>query len=148
VLTGGGAVTSSWRAAKSSRQVVAAVLHWNGKKWTQISVPNPAGTKVGSLDELTNLSCTSATSCLTVGFAEHLAMNGKSLNQLLRWNGKKWLKQEVPNPDGTGPSSDNGLLGITCASARDCWAVGVQHHSDGDDQDNALHWTGTKWQVG
>jgi hypothetical protein len=180
------------------------VLHWTGKKWTQVIVPNPAGTKTGSFDELNSLSCTSAANCVAVGAAENLVVNGKSLNLILRWNGKKWRAEHVPNPDGTGKNSDNGLVGVTCAAASDCWAVGsyggvktdtthdqalrwtgthwtlvttpnpggkgkgdsnelnavrctapancwavgVQHHADASNQDNALHWTGTKWLTG
>ena len=111
-------------------------------------MPNPAGAKKGAFDELFGLSCTSAKSCLAVGTAENLGSIGKALNEVLSWNGTKWAKVAVPNPEGTGPGSINSLAGVTCSAARDCWAVGFL---DGDvskpTRNQALHWTGGKWKV-
>ena len=124
------------------------MLRWTGKKWTLVSVPNLAGPTKGSLNELTSLSCTSAKSCLSAGVALKLGSNGKELNVILRWNGTKWLKDQVPNPDGTKPGSFNGLTSVTCASPQDCWAVGTTGGMGTEPGLNqALHWTGTKWKV-
>ncbi|HXS66291.1 MAG TPA: hypothetical protein VN767_25835 [Streptosporangiaceae bacterium] len=124
------------------------MLHWTGKKWNQVIVPNPAGTAKGSFNELTGLSCTSAKNCLASGVAAHLVAKGKELNVILRWNGTKWVKDQVPNPDGTKSGSVNQLNGVTCASARDCWAVGsVGGVLTEGARNQALHWTGTKWKV-
>jgi hypothetical protein len=125
------------------------ILHWTGKKWAQVTVPNVLGIKVkGTLNELIGVSCTSAKSCVAVGSALRLGTNGRELNAILRWNGAKWLKEQVPNPDGTDPGSVSGLLGVTCASASDCWAVGsFGGMGIGSGRNQALHWNGKKWKV-
>ena len=127
------------------------MLRWTGKKWTLVSVPNLAclGNQ-GILERalLSSLSCTSAKSCLSAGVALKLGSNDKELNVILRWNGTKWLKDQVPNPDGTKPGSFNGLTSVTCASPQDCWAMGTTGGMGTEPGLNqALHWTGTKWKV-
>ena len=124
------------------------MLHWTGKKWTQVLVPNLAGTTKGAFNELFGLSCTSAKSCLAVGAAENLVLMGKAVDEVLSWNGTKWRSVHVPNPDGTDPGSINGLTGVTCGAARDCWAVGTYGSMGSEPMRNqALHWTGTKWKA-
>ncbi|HET7018332.1 MAG TPA: hypothetical protein VFI65_30720 [Streptosporangiaceae bacterium] len=124
------------------------VLHWTGKKWSQVTVPNVLSTAVkGTLNELNGLSCTSAKNCLAVGISIRFGNKGRELNQILRWNGAKWTKDHVPNPDGSGPGRANGLVSVTCASPSDCWAVGstgLVEKRPGLNQ--ALHWTGAKWK--
>ncbi len=120
------------------------MLHWNGKKWTQVIVANPAGKAKGSFSEILGLSCTSAKSCLAVGVAERLGLGGRALNVILSWNGAKWVKIKAPNPDGSGQGSINDLAGVTCAAPRDCWAVGS--FGEGPTHNQALHWTGTAWK--
>jgi hypothetical protein len=125
------------------------MLHWTGRKWTQVTVPDLLGTKVkGTFNELLGLSCTSAGNCLAVGEALRLAAHGKGLNAVLRWNGAKWRKVAVPNPDGSGPGSVNSLVGVTCAGASDCWAVGSYGGlGTGVQRNEALHWTGKGWKA-
>ena len=46
------------------------------------------------------------------------------------------------------PGLINGLTGVTCAAARDCWAVGTYGAMGSEPVRNqALHWTGTKWKA-
>jgi hypothetical protein len=128
------------------------LLHWNGRKWTTVTVPNPAGTAANDINSINALSCTSAADCWAAGSAGRLntkAEPGHRVNQILHWNGTKWRRLgTVPNPDGTGPGVENELGGLTCSSAKDCWAVG---HSGGDPGEpvinTALHWNGSTWSV-
>jgi hypothetical protein len=121
------------------------MLHWNGKNWSSHSVPNPAGTSKGDFNELEGLSCTSASDCWATGTAGKLV--GTDLNEALHWNGRKWSKVATPNPDGTGASSRNTLIGINCTSSKDCWAVGEIGGATSSvaTENEALHWNGTKW---
>ncbi|HXS66293.1 MAG TPA: hypothetical protein VN767_25845 [Streptosporangiaceae bacterium] len=126
------------------------MLHWTGKKWTRVILPNPAGKTKGSFSELFGLSCTSAKSCLAVGTAEKLGPMGKAVNVVFGWNGTKWQRIAVPNPDGTAPGSLNELGSVNCAAARDCWAVGSFGGAKATSpapRNQALHLTGTKWKV-
>jgi hypothetical protein len=122
------------------------VLHWNGRKWAKVAVPSPAGTKPSQINELFGLSCTSSTNCWAAGSYGSFNSGGRFRNEVLRWNGRKWFKVSVINPDGTDPGANNALAGINCSSPTDCWAVG---NSGGESAkptiNQALHWNGMHW---
>ena len=117
------------------------MLHYNGKKWKTVTVPNPAGTKKLRLNALNTLACTAASNCWAVGVAANLNMNGFEHNEALHWTGKKWVTVKTPNPGG----KLNQLFGVTCIAAQDCWAVGSAGSRPGLNE--ALHWNGAKWLV-
>jgi hypothetical protein len=122
------------------------MLHWNGRKWAKVAVPSPAGTKPSQINELFGLSCTSSTNCWTAGSYGSFNSGGRFRNEVLRWNGRKWFKVSVINPDGTDPGANNALAAINCSSPTDCWAVG---NSGGESAkptiNQALHWNGMHW---
>ena len=125
------------------------MLHWNGKKWSHVFVPAPGLTKKGSFSELDGLSCTSAANCLAVGtyLAATSTSSAKVLNEILRWNGRKWVMASTPEPGGMSKASSNELIGVTCSSASDCWAVGGVGGSIFTESalNQALHWNGKMW---
>jgi hypothetical protein len=113
------------------------VLHWNGKKWTKASVPNPGGTVASSAyNVLTGATCSSLKNCWSVG-----GYTGG--NESLHWNGKKWSVVETPNVAGVG----NILNAVRCTSARDCWTVGATQLPNEAIADQILHWNGKKWTI-
>jgi hypothetical protein len=131
--------------SSTSFAVLNEALHWNGKHWTKQVTPNPGGTSSEDVSQFFALACGSSTSCWGVGSYGNAV---STLNEILHWNGKKWTKSTVPNPNGTGVGALNQLNGATCSSSRDCWAVG-DYGLDGARVNEALHWNGRKWsQVG
>lgn len=127
----------------ASRQQENEVLHWNGKKWSDVTVPSPGKPDNGQVNNTLNaLSCTAATSCLAVG--DDSGAVG-ILNQTLRWNGEHWRTVGTPDP-GSGTSFSNDLGGVSCTAPANCWAVGAAS-SGGPDENVALHWTGHSWFV-
>ncbi len=130
---------------------VNEALRWNGHKWSLVKVPNPAGTGMGDTDILNAVRCTSASSCWAAGdFGPQTSINSRLRDLMLRWNGKKWQTSSIPNPGGTGNGDDNELAGLSCPSARNCWAVGTfgRINSPGDRlkaQDLVLHFNGRSW---
>jgi hypothetical protein len=123
------------------------VLHWNGKKWSEVTVPDPGGTATMDVNLLQSVSCTSATSCEAAGsYGSNLAA-GVRLNQVLRWNGAKWSLSHPPDPDGTAAGAAQNLTGISCISSSSCFAVG---HSGSQNEstgvlNEAFRWNGRKW---
>lgn len=117
------------------------ILFSNGKKWTTVKVPNPAGTGQLHLNILNALSCTAKPDCWAVGVVGNL--NGKQFehNEALHWNGKHWAVIKTPNPN----KLSDALLAVTCVAARDCWAVG--DYSFQPIRNEAMHWNGTKWSL-
>ncbi len=73
----------------------------------------------------------------------------KTLNEILRWNGKKWSSISTPQPDGTKTGAENILFGATCGSAGDCWAVGTFGGRSASTavRNQALHWNGARWSL-
>jgi hypothetical protein len=47
-------------------------------------------------------------------------------------------------PAVPSPGLSSSLQGVTCTSARNCWAVGSYDHGAGP-LNHALHWDGTSW---
>ncbi len=87
---------------------------WNGSAWVFQTTPNPGG----SDSVLNGVTCTSSTSCTSVGSRYDAA---SKLNRTLAeyWNGHAWAIQATVN--GTGGSY---LMAVSCTSATACTAVG------------------------
>jgi hypothetical protein len=123
------------------------VLHWTGKKWTKVTVPNPGGTGMSDFSTLGSVSCTAVTSCVAVGSYGSNAVGGPRLNEVLRWDGRKWTVSKVPNPDGTVADGTQNLTAVSRQSARGCWTVG--NYGDQEQPtgtlNEALRWNGKKW---
>ncbi|MGN6257567.1 MAG: hypothetical protein ACTHN3_07440 [Solirubrobacterales bacterium] len=108
---------------------------WNGSAWTIQTAPDPlegAGEKA-----MMSVSCTSATSCTTVGSAAHKPVAAS-------WNGTAWSNVTAANPAG---SAEATLEGLSCTSTTACMAVGHFHESGGKDKSLAESWNGTAWEV-
>jgi hypothetical protein len=121
------------------------MLHWNGKKWAKVTVPNQTPPSSTGLDEFLGATCFSTTNCWAVGNRE--PTSGAVLNEAEHWNGKHWSVVSTPNPAGTADPDQHALLSARCPSARDCWAVGYQLSTPGIYHNEVLHWNGTKWSV-
>lgn len=101
-------------------------------------VPEP-----GVFSALLGVYCTSRASCWAVGAYEPTSTT--ALNEVLHWNGSRWLRVFVPEPAGTGNGDANVLNSVRCVRATDCWAVGVYEKVQGVILGQALHWNGRKW---
>jgi hypothetical protein len=103
------------RTAGTAEQVLAE--HWNGSTWTIQTTPDPAG---ADQDDLTAVSCVSATACTATGIAGSTAdTNSSTLAE--RWNGSTWTIQATPDP---ADASASALYGVACVSTTTCIAVG------------------------
>jgi hypothetical protein len=126
---------------QSANQVLA--YRWDGKSWTQQTLPAPAGAINA---HLSGVSCTSASNCMAVGnsgpsggagtvmFAEH-------------WNGSTWAAKDLPLPAG---ATGGGLASVSCVSAR-CTAAGQSFYPTSSRQRGthalAESFNGTSWTV-
>ena len=114
------------------------VLHWNGRKWTQAHTPNPGGTGAGHINELNAVGCASGR-CFAVGlYGTQTSVVPVGHDEILRWNGRHWTKARAPDP------AYGQLYGVTCVTARDCWAVGTKGPL-ASKKNQAVHWNGRKW---
>jgi Ser-Thr-rich glycosyl-phosphatidyl-inositol-anchored membrane family len=113
------------------------VESWNGSAWSIITSAN----QPSSNNDLTAVSCTSATACTAVG----VSVNGSSIAQTLieRWNGTAWSISSSPNPG----IITNELNGVKCTSSTSCMAVGDYFNASNVDQTLVERWNGSTWSV-
>jgi hypothetical protein len=122
------------------------VLHWNGRRWSRVSVPSPGGTT--GFSGLRRVSCISLASCWAVGTFNVSKLRGPGLNQVLRWDGRRWSLVPSPDPGGRTAGSFSGLIGVRCTSPASCWAVGDYIRSRGAPTLNQiLRWNGRRWSL-
>jgi hypothetical protein len=137
------ASTDCWAAGTDGKTMTAPrlrneMLHWNGQKWANLTVPNPVAKGKAFINELDTLACTATDNCWAVG----VIFSQKFIhNEALHWTGKKWAVVKTPN-QGAGPDE---LFGVTCTAPGNCWAVGIAGTTPGLNQ--VLHWNSRKWSV-
>ena len=121
------------------------MLHWNGKRWSHVSTPQPGTAPSEFRSPLVSVSCTSPNDCWAVGYYFNDAMTAL-FSDAMHWTGKKWSHVKTPQPGGN-PGVD-GLFGVTCVGASDCWAVGTAGPSLGALSNVVLRWNGKRWTGG
>jgi hypothetical protein len=104
--------------------------HWNGRSWTQVRTPSPAG------GELTGVAATSASSAWAVGWTGPASEGTGQRTLVEHWNGRTWSRVPSPNPPG---STASFLKGVTVISADSAWAVGSST-VDGLSKTLVLYW--------
>ncbi|GAC1583062.1 MAG: hypothetical protein NVS3B24_21550 [Candidatus Dormibacteria bacterium] len=102
---------------------VALAEKWNGSSWS-LTPTAPAG--ASSYAVLEGVSCTSGT-CSAVG--SYLGAGGNDQTLVEMWDGASWSVTPSAN---TSSALFNVLHAVSCLTAADCWAVGVN-----DDTTNA-----------
>jgi hypothetical protein len=63
-------------------------FRWNGKKWTQVSTPNPGGVTMHSESQFFALRCVTSADCWAVG--NQVNGGGAFHDMIVHWNGTKW----------------------------------------------------------
>jgi len=132
----------------SSGKTLNLALHWNGKKWFKVTIPNPAGTKASDVNFLDTIRCASPKDCWAAGSAGIESSVSIQVNEMLHWNGSKWSEADVPSPGGILPGSTSSIDSLSCTSASNCWAVGSyggESISSVELLNDALHWNGHQW---
>lgn len=115
-------ITACLVSAKAS-DFRAAIVHWNGSKWSPTSLPVRNSFDISVVDALSRSNAWAIGETLTAGNIGHSLM--------LHWNGSHWLQVAIPN---------NYPSAMTFISPTDGWAVGLAEPS--------LHWNGMTWKAG
>jgi hypothetical protein len=115
------------------------VERWNGTKWSIVASPNPAS---GGYNTLNGVSCTSTSRCIAVG--GYLTPDGRRPTLVEQWNGTEWSILASPNPEvGAGTN----LSAVSCPSATNCFAAGLNYVSNFEPVTMVEHWNGQTWSV-
>lgn len=120
--------------------------HYDGNSWTVVSSPN---SETGQDNELTGVTCTSATDCWAVGYysiGNPALPTGVVVYQTLieHWNGTSWTIVNSPN---SSPAENNNLHSVYCQSTSDCWAVGGHSSAASGWLTLIEHYDGMSWNI-
>ena len=117
------------------------IERWDGTSWTIASSPNTSTTDYNSLSGVT---CVSASECWAVGYY-FTSDNFVDQTLIERWDGTSWSIVSSPN---TSTTEANVVLGVTCVSASECWAVGYYYGLDDLISQTLIErWDGTSWSI-
>lgn len=113
----------------------AFTARWDGSSWVSVAAASVAGAH-----RFAGVHCATASDCWAVG-----TRPADDIQQALleRWNGTSW--DVIPSASGLTPTQ-NTLIGSTCVTSTDCWAVGG--YSTGTAlRTKTQHWNGLAWSV-
>jgi len=117
------------------------VEHWDGSSWAIVSSPDTNSTYANNLSGVT---CISASDCWAVGYAFNAGANGAAQTLTEHWDGSSWV---IVNSQSTDPTQDNYLASVTCPSASQCWAVGYYFPSGDTPETMIEQWDGSSWSI-
>ena len=115
----------------------AIIERWNGTRWAVESHPMP----MPPSSSLSGVSCDGAT-CFAVG--QFTNSKGVTVTLVERPDASGWSL--VPSPNAPG-ATNNGLGGVSCASATLCFAVGSSSAASSASKTLIERWNGSKWSV-
>jgi len=104
----------------------ATTAHWDGKTWQTVPIA-PFPPEGGDFSDMDG---TSSNDLWIVGTSYTGPHNSTAFGIAVHWNGKGWVKRDVPPLDNYVR-----LNRVKVLSGEDVWAVGTQ----------VLHWDGSQW---
>jgi hypothetical protein len=120
----------------------ALIEGWNGTGWTRQAAPTSGG---GMSASLVDVSCASAASCVTVGFAYSPGASSTPTTTAFTEvrSGTTWKLHAIPVPAGR----DSALGGVSCTSPTRCFTVGgsLLHANHDYAYPYAAIWNGGTW---
>ena len=116
------------------------IMRWDGSAWAIVTSPNAIASDASSLHGVT---CVSASDCWAVGDSYSSLTGFVAQTLIMHWDGTSW---SVDHTSSSLPVAHNTLLGVTCVSGSDCWAVGSSF-TGGVVQTLIERWDGTSWSV-
>ena len=114
------------------------VEKWDGTSWFIVPSANTGPTDSNILYGVT---CVTSTECWAVGGGGGVGAQQPLIEE---WTGTSWTVVSSPN---VGPTANNMLRGVTCASTTDCWAVGSYGAGASGLSTLAEQWNGASWTV-
>jgi hypothetical protein len=116
---------------------------WDGYTWSVVRSASPSSEQ----NDLTDITCSSATYCMAVGYLEDVSTVDGTIAATLdpmfeMWNGVNWSLLTPAEPSTVGI-----LTSLSCPSASQCVAVGSLEASSGAQGALTEAWNGTKWSV-
>jgi hypothetical protein len=122
--------------------VQTLVEHWNGRRWSIVSSPDPEGTS--SPAALVGIAAISRANIFAVGAVGDFREPTHTM--VVRWNGTRWHRASSPNPGSV--TAVEGLDAVSVVSAFNAWAVGEYlAQGVGNNLTQIQHWNGRHWRA-
>ena len=119
--------------------ILTLTEHWDGKTWSMVPSPSPAGTGPGAESILRGIAATSPSDAWAVG--NTAAPRSPAVHPLVEhWNGTRWSVVHSP----ALRCRSCGLSAVAALSPANVWAVGSRGTSK--DETLIVHWNGSAWQ--
>jgi len=118
------------------------IEHWNGKNWSVVTSPNPAGKTFVVLNGVAAISANDIWAVGHSGDPSSIPLQTLTMH----WDGTNWSIIPSPSP---GTYNGNVLTAVAAVSTNDVWAVGWYQSGSTGQEGGALtmHWDGTSWTV-
>jgi hypothetical protein len=124
-------------AATNPNVFATMAEHWDGKAWTEYSLP-----EVGS-NQNTLFGVSELPSGHTWAVGYYTNANYVDQTLIEYWNGSTWSVATSPSPG----AQRNILFGVSATSDSDVWAVGAQMDAAGTWHTLLEHFDGTTWSL-
>lgn len=121
--------------AVGSRNGRPLAIHWDGRAWEAVPVPEIDLDSPVAASELNSVSALSSTDVWAVGKAGGVTLT-------MHWNGIEWSLVESPSPGHFG----NALYTVNAVRSDSVWAAGYRGLPTGS-RSLIMHWNGSKWTV-
>jgi PKD repeat protein len=147
VLNGVAAISPSNVWAVGGYQIGAdpvqtLIEHWNGRRWSIVSSPDPEGTS--SPATLVGIAAISRANIFAVGAFGDFREPTHTL--IVRWNGTRWRRVPSPNPGSVTAVEE--LSAVSAVSATNAWAVGrYEDQGAGNNLTLIQRWNGRNWRA-
>lgn len=112
--------------------------NWNGKRWSSVDIPDPAGPD----PQLSDVSCPSRTTCLALGNADTGVLSS-TVPWTARWNHNTWSLVSPADFSARSAALDT----LSCTSPANCFAVGSFDSPTSDTHPLVERWNGKTWSV-
>jgi uncharacterized protein YjbI with pentapeptide repeats len=124
----------------------AALLRWNGKTWMASDAPRPGDVLNGSeaAASLNAVACPATKACFAGG--SYRSTSGNKAMFLTWKGGSHFSAMAAPVPSDASVNSFGDILGIACASATSCLAVG-SYDNAAVQRGMVLRLAGGKWRA-
>jgi hypothetical protein len=123
--------------------VSLATLSERGGGWVAIGDTH-GSTPIKANPNLFAYTCSSASSCMTVGYTVHPAQTQSAYIETFatRWDGRRWSTTSTPSPPPPSvEGGDDTLNGVSCPAPDDCLAVGIATFTPLVESWNGSRWT-------
>ncbi len=119
---------------------VPYAIHFNGRRWTSVPVPDPSGGETALINAVTMVTATNV-------WAVGTSLPSPAQGAIFHYNGTRWSAQKIPAPAGclNTALSQTDLIGITATASGQIYLAGNCQGTARSRHGFILHKVGGNW---